>query len=109
MLKDFTKGEELIRLALTRFATAYLTLGFLSEHKGDLMSMLTSETWRKSTFPSTREGKRIQGIALDSRFWTNVLTCLVDSNESPSMPFLYLELNQALEKIKSNFSNITIS
>ncbi|CAN1726155.1 hypothetical protein LINPERHAP1_LOCUS385 [Linum perenne] len=25
------------------------------------------------------------------------------------MPFLYLELNQALEKIKSNFSNITIS
>ncbi|CAN1290525.1 hypothetical protein LINPERPRIM_LOCUS20739, partial [Linum perenne] len=67
MLKDFTKGGELIRLALTRFATAYLTLGCLSEHKGDLM---------------------------------------IDSDESPAMPFLYLELNQAMEKIKSNFSNI---
>ncbi|CAN1132635.1 hypothetical protein LINPERHAP2_LOCUS7153 [Linum perenne] len=118
MLKDFTKGGELIRPALTRFATAYLTLGFLNEHKGDLMSMFSSETWRKSTFSSTREGKRIQGIILDSKFWTSVLTCLrdamplmkvlrlVDSDESPLMPFLYLELNQAMEKIKNNFSNI---
>ncbi|CAN1121518.1 hypothetical protein LINPERPRIM_LOCUS2227 [Linum perenne] len=103
MLKEFTKGGDLIRPAVTRFATAYLTLGCLSEHKGDLM---------------TRAGKRIQGITLDSRFWTSVLTCLraamplmkvlrlVDSNGLPSMPFLYLELNQAMEKIKSNFSNI---
>ncbi|CAN1824896.1 hypothetical protein LINPERHAP1_LOCUS30946, partial [Linum perenne] len=118
MLKEFTKGGDLIRPAVTRFATAYLTLGCLSEHKGDLMSMFSSETWRKSTFSTTREGKRIQGIALDSRFWTSVLTCLraamplmkvlrlVDSDELPSMPFLYLELNQAMEKIKSNFSNI---
>ncbi|CAN1170222.1 hypothetical protein LINPERHAP2_LOCUS28863 [Linum perenne] len=118
MLKEFTKGGDLIRPAVTRFATAYLTLGCLSKHKGDLMSMFSSETWRKSTFSTTREGKRIQGIALDSRFWTSVLTCLraamplmkvlrlVDSDELPSMPFLYLELNQAMEKIKSNFSNI---
>ncbi|CAN1121282.1 hypothetical protein LINPERHAP1_LOCUS5995 [Linum perenne] len=42
MLKDFTKGGELIRPALTRFAIAYLTLGCLSEHKGDLMSMFSS-------------------------------------------------------------------
>ncbi|CAN1121515.1 hypothetical protein LINPERPRIM_LOCUS2227 [Linum perenne] len=118
MLKEFTKGGDLIRPAVTRFATAYLTLGCLSEHKGDLMSMFSSETWRKSTFSTTRAGKRIQGITLDSRFWTSVLTCLraamplmkvlrlVDSNGLPSMPFLYLELNQAMEKIKSNFSNI---
>ncbi|CAN1125323.1 hypothetical protein LINPERPRIM_LOCUS31624 [Linum perenne] len=118
MLKEFTKGGELIRLAVTRFATAYLTLGCLSEHKGDLMSMFSSETWRKITFSSTREGKRIQGIAIDSRFWISVLTCLctamplmkvlclVDLDESPLMPFLYLDLNQAMEKIKSNFSNI---
>ncbi|CAN1725845.1 hypothetical protein LINPERHAP1_LOCUS258 [Linum perenne] len=117
MLKEFTKGGDLIRHAVTRFATAYLTLGCLSEHKGDLMSMFSSETWRKSTFSTTREGKRIQGIALVSRFWTSVLTCLraamplmkvlrlVDSDELPTMPFLYLELNQAME-IKSNFSNI---
>ncbi|CAN1787714.1 hypothetical protein LINPERHAP1_LOCUS17765 [Linum perenne] len=122
MLKDFTKGGELIRPALTRFAPAYLTLGCLNEHKGDLMSMFSSETWRKSTFSSTREGKRIQGIVLDSIFWTSVLTCLrdamplmkvlrlVDSDESPSMPFLYLELNQAMGWLLNtslNFDQIT--
>ncbi|CAN1153510.1 hypothetical protein LINPERPRIM_LOCUS14744 [Linum perenne] len=102
MLKDFTKGGELIRPALTRFSTPYFTLGCLSEHKGDLISMFYSETWRKNTFSSTREGKKIQGIALDSRFWTSVLTCLraamplmkvlrlLDSDESPSMPFFVL-------------------
>ncbi|CAN1153507.1 hypothetical protein LINPERPRIM_LOCUS14744 [Linum perenne] len=64
--------------------------------------MFYSETWRKNTFSSTREGKKIQGIALDSRFWTSVLTCLraamplmkvlrlLDSDESPSMPFFVL-------------------
>ncbi|CAN1146837.1 hypothetical protein LINPERHAP2_LOCUS15510 [Linum perenne] len=114
MLKDFTKGGELIRPALTKFAIAYLTLGCLSEHKGELMSMFSSETWRKSTFLALEKGKRIQGIALDNIFQTSVLTCvrdamplmkvlrLVDSDESPTMPFLYLELNQAMEKIKSN-------
>ncbi|CAN1170217.1 hypothetical protein LINPERHAP2_LOCUS28863 [Linum perenne] len=44
MLKEFTKGGDLIRPAVTRFATAYLTLGCLSKHKGDLMSMFSSET-----------------------------------------------------------------
>ncbi|CAN1317768.1 hypothetical protein LINPERPRIM_LOCUS30557 [Linum perenne] len=118
MLKEFTKGRKLFRPTVTRFATAYLTLGFRSEHKGDLMSMFSSETWRKNTFLSTQEEKRIQGIALNNRFWTSVLTCLraaiplmkflrlFDSDESPLMPFLYLELNQAMEKIKSYFSNI---
>ncbi|CAN1133285.1 hypothetical protein LINPERHAP2_LOCUS7558 [Linum perenne] len=118
MLKEFTKGRKLFRPIVTRFATAYLTLGCRSEHKGDLMSMFSSETWRKNTFLSTREEKRIQGIALNNRFWTSVLTCLraaiplmkflrlFDSDESPLMPFLYLELNQAMEKIKSYFSNI---
>ncbi|CAN1310028.1 hypothetical protein LINPERPRIM_LOCUS27924 [Linum perenne] len=93
------KGRKITNYIYGRFATAYLTLGCLSEHKGDLMSMFSSETWRKSTFSTTREGKRIQGIALDSRFWTSVLTCLraamplmkvlrlVDSDELPSMPY----------------------
>ncbi|CAN0906378.1 hypothetical protein LINGRAHAP2_LOCUS24214 [Linum grandiflorum] len=117
IMKEFTKDQDLIRPAVTRFATAYLTLGCLSKHKGDLMSMFSSEKWKKSAFSSSREGKRIQGIVMDGRFWTNVHTCLcaamplvkvlrlVDGDDQPTMPFLYLELNQAREKIKSNFVN----
>ncbi|CAN0884483.1 hypothetical protein LINGRAHAP2_LOCUS14852 [Linum grandiflorum] len=65
ILNDFTKGQDLIRPTVTRFATAYLTLGCLTQHKGDLM------------------------------------------NDRPTMPFLYLELNEAIQKIKKkNFYNV---
>jgi len=42
MLRHFTKGKDLIRPAATRFATAYLTLGCLSDCKIQLMTMFTS-------------------------------------------------------------------
>ncbi|CAI0400472.1 unnamed protein product [Linum tenue] len=115
MMKEFTEGRDLVRPAQTRFATSYLTLGCLSEQKGNLMTMFSSDKWRKSNFASISEGKRIQMIVLDGRFWTNVVNCLraamplvkvlrlVDSEEKPTMPFVVKELNEAKEKIKSNF------
>ncbi|XP_028126839.1 uncharacterized protein LOC114323430 isoform X1 [Camellia sinensis] len=41
-MKEFTKGIELIRPAVTRFATSYLTLRRLHEQKGALFSLFTS-------------------------------------------------------------------
>ncbi|CAI0443973.1 unnamed protein product [Linum tenue] len=118
MMKEFTANKELVRAAVTRFATSYLTLGSLSENKGQLMTMFSSEKWRKSSFASIQEGKRVHGIVLDGRFWRDVTTCLraalplvkvlrlVDSDEKPAMPFLYFELTEAKEKIKKNFNNV---
>ncbi|CAN0919502.1 hypothetical protein LINGRAHAP2_LOCUS31490 [Linum grandiflorum] len=118
IMKEFTENRDLIRPAVTRFATSYLTLGCLNEHKGELMTMFSSEKWRKSKFSSLPDGKRVQGIVLDGRFWNNVAYCLrammplvkvlrmVDSDERPAMPFLFFELNNANEKIKSNFNNV---
>ncbi|CAI0545088.1 unnamed protein product [Linum tenue] len=118
MMKEFTNDRDLVRAGATRFATSYLSLARLSEQKGNLMTMFASEKWRKSSFASIQEGKRIQGIALDGRFWTNVVNCLraalpvvkvlrfVDGEEKPAMPFLFQELCEAKLKIKSNFSNM---
>ena len=52
MLRHFTKGRDLIRPAVTRFAIAYLTLGCLSELKGPLKTMFTSKSWKSSRFAS---------------------------------------------------------
>ncbi|CAN1120889.1 hypothetical protein LINPERPRIM_LOCUS992 [Linum perenne] len=117
MLREFTKGHDLVRPGATRFATTYLTLACLSEHKGPLMTMFSSDSWKKGSYSNIPKGKKVQGIVLDARFWSNVSLCiraalplvkvlrLVDSEEYPSMPFLFFELNQAKEKIKLNFSN----
>ena len=67
-LCQFTKGRDLIRPAITRFAIAYLTLGCLQEQKIPLMNMFNSARWKASRFAGTKEGKRIQSIIMDSGF-----------------------------------------
>lgn len=118
-LRDFTEGKDLIRPAVTRFATAYLTLSCLHQHKGGLINMFSSTKWRASRFASLTEGKNVQAIVLDSRgFWPNVVSCLkaalplikvlrmVDSDEKPAMPFIYAEMDIAKQRIKENFNNV---
>ncbi|XP_044955032.1 uncharacterized protein LOC123405398 [Hordeum vulgare subsp. vulgare] len=118
-LREFTKGRELVRPAITRFATAYLTLGCLHELKGALVNMFSSNKWSGSKFSATREGKEVQQIVLDSRgVWPNVtiylkdalplirVLRLVDSDEKPAMPFIYDEMSSAKQKIKLNFGNV---
>ncbi|XP_038713405.1 uncharacterized protein LOC120007275 [Tripterygium wilfordii] len=121
MLKQFTEGRDLIRPAVTRFATTYLTLGCLSEYKGALMTMFSSSKWKESKFVRTEEGKGVENIVLDSRFWGDVGICLkaalplmkvfrlVDSDEQAAMPFLYEEMDCAKEKIQANFNNVARS
>ncbi|XP_022635871.1 uncharacterized protein LOC106758329 [Vigna radiata var. radiata] len=118
LLKKFTKGRGLIRPCVTRFATAYLTLACLHELKASLLTMFSSEEWKTSKFGTSQEGRKVENVVLDSRFWNNVSTCLkvaaplmvvlrlVDSDVKPAMGFIYEEMDSAKEKIRSNFNNI---
>lgn len=118
-LKEFTKGRELIRPGMTRFATSYLTLRSLNEQRSPLLAMFSSNKWSSSRFASTAEGKRVQRIVLDTRgFWAGVTTCLksslplvkvlrrVDADDPPAMGFIYKAMEEARDQIKSNFSNV---
>lgn len=118
-MRESTKGRELIRPGVTRFATSYLTLRCLNEHKGSLLALFASNKWKSSKFATTVEGKKIQRIVLDTRgFWQSVLTCLkgalplvkvlrmVDSDENPAMGFIYEAMAQAKNQIKTNFNNV---
>ncbi|RZB42743.1 hypothetical protein D0Y65_053358 [Glycine soja] len=76
IMKKFTNGRDLIRPGMTRFATTYLTLACLHELKASLMSMFSSEEWKTSKFETSQEGRKVQNMALDSRFWKNITMCL---------------------------------
>ncbi|XP_052736666.1 uncharacterized protein LOC108336588 [Vigna angularis] len=118
LLKKFTKGRDLIKPGVTRFATAYLTLACLHELKASLLTMFSSEEWKTSKFGTSQEGRKVAHVVLDSRFWKNVSICLkaaaplmvvlrlVDSDVKPAMGFIYEEMDCAKEKIRSNFNNI---
>ncbi|RZB46987.1 hypothetical protein D0Y65_050860 [Glycine soja] len=118
MLKKYTNGRDLVRPGMTRFATAYLTLVCLHEMKASLMRLFSSEEWKKSKFGTSQEGRKVEDSVLDNRFWKNVSICLkvaaplmvvhrlVDSDQQPAMGFIYVEMDRANERIKSNFNNV---
>ena len=48
MMRQFIGQRELLRLAKTRFATAFITLSRLREQKNNLRKMFTSADWLES-------------------------------------------------------------
>ncbi|KAG6467383.1 hypothetical protein ZIOFF_074788 [Zingiber officinale] len=118
LLHHFTKEKDLIRLATTRFATSYLTLGCLNDNKGALIRMFTSKEWKSSQFAKTKDGKVIENVVMDKDFWKSIITCLrsayplikvlrlVDSDEKFAMGFIYEEMDRAKEKIQAAFNGI---
>ncbi|KAH1193448.1 hypothetical protein GmHk_19G054496 [Glycine max] len=79
---------------------------------------LTRPEWKTSKFKTSQEGRKVQNMALDSRFWKNVTMCLkvathlmvvlrlLDSGVKPAMSFIYEKMENAKDKLKYNFNNI---
>lgn len=122
MMKEFTKGKELLRPGATRFATAYLTLGRLHELKGALITMFASEQWLSTNYARSDQGESITDTIMDSaRFWPSVANCLraahplmkvlrrVDSDSKPTMGFIYKDMVIAKKEIQANFKDIESS
>ncbi|XP_019465412.1 PREDICTED: uncharacterized protein LOC109363616 [Lupinus angustifolius] len=118
LLQKFTKGKDLVTPAMTRFATSYLTLGCLLDNKGALRRMFTSIEWKESQYARTRDGKSVENVIMDNRFWKNIVTCLkgalplikvlklVDSDEKPAMGYIYEAMDLARESIQKAFNGV---
>ena len=88
------------------------------ENKGALIRMFTSNQWTSSIFAKTEEGKKIEEVVMDKQFWKDIGICcngafplikvlrLVDSDEQPAMGFIYEAMDQAKEKIQTNFNKV---
>ncbi|KAI0530703.1 hypothetical protein KFK09_000251 [Dendrobium nobile] len=69
LMRKFT-DKEIIRPAVTRFATAYLTLQRFKELRQPLEAMFASEEWDKSSWAKKQEGKQVKKIVMkDDLFW----------------------------------------
>ncbi|KAF8387715.1 hypothetical protein HHK36_026369 [Tetracentron sinense] len=112
MKKEFTEGQELLRPAVTRFATSFVTLRSLLDHRTGLKRMFQSNKWLSSQFSKLDEGKEVEKIVLNATFWKKmqyvrksvdpIMQVLqkVDSDESLSMPSIYNDMYRAKLAIK---------
>ncbi|KAK8921641.1 hypothetical protein KSP39_PZI020191 [Platanthera zijinensis] len=110
--------REIVRPGATRFATTFITLKSVYEHKHDLQALVTSKYFTYSKLSKTSKVHDVVSIILDNHFWnmclkmTKVagplirLLCIVDSDEKPSLGYVYDGMYRARKGIKLIFKNV---
>lgn len=113
MKKEFTAGKEILKPAITRFLTSFLTLRCLQDHRSALKRMCHSSRWMSSQLAKSDEGKEVEKIIFNSTFWkkTHYVNKSVDpviqmltevgSNCTLSMPSIYNSIYSAKLAMKA--------
>jgi hypothetical protein len=63
MKKEFTKGQELLRPAVTKFATSFFTLQSLLDQRIVLKRMFQSNKWLSSQLPNQMRVKKLRKLS----------------------------------------------
>ncbi|KAF8410857.1 hypothetical protein HHK36_003394 [Tetracentron sinense] len=119
LMRGHTKGRDLVRPAVTRFATCFLILKSVYQQKTGLITMFGSEDWQRSSYAKRPDGARVRDIVLaNSEFWPAIKYCikstvplvkvlrLVDSDERPAMGYIYEAMDWAKETIAANLGGV---
>ncbi|XP_050160310.1 uncharacterized protein LOC126633799 [Malus sylvestris] len=70
LMRKYTNNSEILRPAVTRFATSFLTLQSLQKQKDNLVALFASQEWLESTYAKSREAKLAKHHVLhDREFW----------------------------------------
>jgi len=109
--------KEIIRPGPTRFATTFIALKSIHEHKHDLQALVTSKTFTDSRYSRDPKGKDVIAIVLDNKFWNDCgivvqivaplvrLLRIVDADNRPSLGYVYDGMYRARKTIKNVFRN----
>ncbi|XP_062082381.1 uncharacterized protein LOC133788794 [Humulus lupulus] len=113
LTRKFAKKD--LRPAVTRFATAFLTLESMHQLKQPLQMMFVSKEWSSCAWAKKPEGKAVKKIIMnDNTFWPSVVYSIkttkplvnvlriVDGERTPAMGFIYGVMDEAKEKIAKN-------
>eukprot|EP00253_Pinus_taeda_P002444 PITA_02444 len=117
LMREFTKNKELVRPAITRFATSFISLQSLLNSMWDVKRMFLSEEWRALTMSRKPEGEAIcRLVSYQEDFWVGVqevcaitepfvkVLRLVDG-EKPAMGYLYEAMDRAKEAIRAYYDD----
>ncbi|KAK9990797.1 hypothetical protein SO802_025782 [Lithocarpus litseifolius] len=116
-LRTRNNWAEIVRPGLTRFATTFIALGSLKEHKHDLQALVTSKFYVESRYAKDKKAKAVVKIILDNQFWNDChvimhimsplirLLHIVDSDEKPAMVYVYDGMYRVIDGIKKKFKD----
>ena len=117
LLETFTNKKELMRPAVTRFATSFLTLERIHEEKDNLRRMFTSVEWVQNTLSKDAKGREVTEIVMMTSFWENVVYILkvmeplvrvlrlVVGEKKLAIGYIYEAMEKAKETIGGSFEN----
>ncbi|KAJ6972758.1 uncharacterized protein [Populus alba] len=113
MKKEFTKGQELLRPAVTKYGTTFFTLQSLLDQRVGLKRMFQSNKWVSSRFTKSDDGREVDKIVLNSTFWKKIQYVIkslepvahvlqkIDSDETQSIAHIYNDMCRAKHAIKA--------
>ncbi|KAK4583897.1 hypothetical protein RGQ29_021854 [Quercus rubra] len=116
-LRTRKNWTEIVRPGPTRFATTFIALGSLKEHKHDLQALVTSKFYVESRYAKDKKAKTVVKIILDNQFWNDChvivhimsslirLLRIVDSDEKSAMGCVYDGMYKVIDGIKKNFKD----
>ncbi|GAV84465.1 LOW QUALITY PROTEIN: DUF659 domain-containing protein, partial [Cephalotus follicularis] len=108
---------EIVRPAMTRFVTSFITLKSIYDHKPDLQALVTSKHYTNHKLSRTSKGKSFSSTILDNKFWDDCLIAIkvaapiirllriVNSDEKPSLGYVYEGMFRTKMAIKNLFNN----
>jgi hypothetical protein len=117
-MRHFTKGREIIRPGVTRFASAFLTLTGILEKKDQLRKVVVDSMWNTLRDVKSKKGKDATTKMMNPSFWKDVKMCLsifqplvkllrlVDEDVKPTKGFLFGELTKAKRERKQCYGNM---
>ncbi|KAJ1272699.1 hypothetical protein BS78_06G222800 [Paspalum vaginatum] len=115
LMRKFSKGQEILRPAQTRFATNFVALQSIYKHKADLHAMVISNEWTSCAYYKEARAKKFTKSVLDQSFWKDcAIVCqlsepivrvlrIVDSDERPAMGYLFAAFHASREEIVKRF------
>eukprot|EP00253_Pinus_taeda_P023136 PITA_23136 len=116
LMRKHTGGRDIIRPAITRFATHFLTLqSMLLQHR-NMQKIFSSEEWNLSQWSHKVEGKELKKKVNEETFWRKAAEIvklveplvkvlrLVDG-ERLAMGFIYEAMDQVKEQIKRAYKD----